>query len=67
MEVVATRDGHYGGVYRFAGDTFEVEKDAKASWFKPVGAEKVEKPEPKTARGAGVARKANTIGDLNMA
>lgn len=70
MEVIATRDGHYGGIYRNEGEKFTVEDDAKASWFKPVAdGDSEESPKPRTrgGTGTGVAGKVANIGEVNIA
>ena len=45
MQVVALRQGYFGYL-RAAGDVFEVQQGAKASWFVPVQPTTEEVPAP---------------------
>lgn len=45
MEVIATKEGFFGGERKRVGDKFEVQDGCKAKWFEPVatGEAKVKK------------------------
>lgn len=51
MKVIATATGFYGRL-RFAGDTFEVPDDAKATWFKKDGEDEAKAKSAKAPKKA---------------
>lgn len=61
MKVKATAAGFYGGARRRAGEVFEAEKGAKATWFVPFKAEPEPTPTPNPTNPAGSNKNA---GDL---
>ena len=52
MEVIALRFGTYGGFRRREGEVFEVEDNAKSTWFAPLDMvpQKPKKGKPRMAR-----------------
>ena len=56
MEVVAIKQGYFGGRFREKGDKFDVPKNVTGTWFEPV-----EKP---TGTTTAVAPKATAADDL---